>query len=74
MMMKYTGYLHILALIIAIYGTMQQIDAVKTGKPYSTALSISLQDETTKFFFAPIVFKILDKAFSASKLDEKEED
>ena len=42
MMMNYTGYLHILALIIAIYGTMQQIDAVKTGKPYSTALSISL--------------------------------
>ena len=27
----------LLALIIAIYGTMQQIDAVKTGKPYSTA-------------------------------------
>jgi hypothetical protein len=42
MMMKYTGYLHILALITAIYGTSQQIDAVKTGKPYSMALSVSL--------------------------------
>ena len=30
-MMKYTGYLHILALIVAIYGTYSQIDAVKSG-------------------------------------------
>jgi len=34
--MKYTGYLHIIALIVAIYGTMHQIDAVKNDKPYST--------------------------------------
>ena len=41
-MMKYTGYLHIIALIVAIYGTMHQIDAVKNDKPYSVALSLSL--------------------------------
>jgi hypothetical protein len=35
-------YLHVIALIIAIYGTHQQIDAVKTGNPFSTALSMSL--------------------------------
>ena len=34
-MMKYTGYLHILALMIAIYGTYRQIDAVKGGEPFS---------------------------------------
>ena len=27
-MMKYTGYLHILALAVAIYGTYTQIDSV----------------------------------------------
>jgi len=41
-MMKYTGYLHIVALMVAIYGTYQQIDAVKTGKPFSMALSLAL--------------------------------
>ena len=41
-MMKYTGYLHIIALVVAIYGTMHQIDAVKNDKPYSVALSLSL--------------------------------
>jgi len=41
-MMKYTGYLHIIALVIAIYGTMKQIDAVKNNEPYSIALSLSL--------------------------------
>ena len=41
-MMKYTGYLHILALMIAIYGTYRQIDAVKGGEPFSPALSIAL--------------------------------
>jgi hypothetical protein len=40
--MKATGYLHILALIIAIYGTMHQIDSVKNNKPSSIALSLSL--------------------------------
>lgn len=42
LLMKSTGYLHVIALIVAIYGTYQQIDAVKTGKPFSTALSMSL--------------------------------
>ena len=41
-MMKYTGYLHILALAIAIYGTYTQIDSVKSGKAYSPALAIAL--------------------------------
>ena len=41
-MMKYTGYLHIVALIVAIYGTEQQINAVKNKTPYSPALSIAL--------------------------------
>ena len=42
LMMKYTGYLHILALIVAIYGTYSQIDAVKSGKPFSPNLAIAL--------------------------------
>jgi len=41
-MMKYTGYLHIVALVVALYGTYAQIDAVKTGKPFSMALALSL--------------------------------
>ena len=41
-MMRYTGYLHIVALVVAIYGTYAQIDAVKTGKPFSMALALSL--------------------------------
>ncbi len=41
-MMRYTGYLHIVALVVAIYGTYAQIDAVKTGKPFSIALALSL--------------------------------
>uniref|UniRef100_A0A6C0CRA4 Uncharacterized protein n=1 Tax=viral metagenome TaxID=1070528 RepID=A0A6C0CRA4_9ZZZZ len=41
-MMRYTGYLHIIALIVAIYGTFHQIDAVKSGKPFSPALAIAL--------------------------------
>ena len=40
--MQYTGYLHILALIVAIYGTFHQIDAVKSGKPFSPALAVAL--------------------------------
>ena len=40
-MMRYTGYLHIVALAVAIYGTYAQIDAVKTGKPFSIALALS---------------------------------
>ena len=41
-MMEYTGYLHIVALVVALYGTYTQIDAVKTGKPFSMALALSL--------------------------------
>jgi len=41
-MMRYTGYLHILALCVAIYGTFHQIDAVKSGKPFSPALALAL--------------------------------
>jgi len=41
-MMKYTGYLHILALAVAIYGTYTQIDSVKSGQAYSPALAIAL--------------------------------
>ncbi len=40
--MKYTGYLHIIALVVAIYGTFHQIDAVKNDKPFSPILSLSL--------------------------------
>ena len=41
-MMKYTGYLHILALDVAIYGTYHQIDSVKSGKAYSPYLAVAL--------------------------------
>ena len=41
-MMKYTGYLHILALIVAINGTYHQVDAVQNDKPFSPALAIAL--------------------------------
>ena len=41
-MMRNTGYLHIIALVVAIYGTMKQIEAVHKGKPFSVALSLSL--------------------------------
>ena len=41
-MMRYTGYLHIVTLVVALYGTYAQIDAVKTGKPFSMALALSL--------------------------------
>lgn len=41
-LMKYTGYLHILALIVAIYGTYHQIESVKSGEPYSPYLAIAL--------------------------------
>ena len=40
--MRYTGYLHIVALVVAIYGTYAQIQAVKTGKPFSIYLALSL--------------------------------
>ena len=40
-MMKYTGYLHILALAVAIYGTYHQVDAVQNNKPFSPALADS---------------------------------
>jgi hypothetical protein len=41
-MMNYTGYLHIIALVIAIYGTIHQIDAVEKNTPYSPYLSVAL--------------------------------
>ena len=41
-MMKYTGYLHIIALVVAIYGTYHQIDSVKSGKVYSPYLAVAL--------------------------------
>ena len=41
-MMKYTGYLHILALAVAIYGTYHQVDAVQNNKPFSPALAVAL--------------------------------
>ena len=41
-MMRMTGYLHVIALIVAMYGTYRQIDAVQTGKPFSAALAMSL--------------------------------
>jgi hypothetical protein len=41
-MMEYTGYLHIIAVVVAIYGTMHQIDAVKNKSPYSPYLSLAL--------------------------------
>ena len=40
--MNYTGYLHIIALVIAIYGTIHQIDAVEKNTPYSPYLSVAL--------------------------------
>jgi hypothetical protein len=42
MMMRYTGYLHVVALFFAIYGTYAQIDAVRHGKPFSAILAVSL--------------------------------
>ena len=41
-MMRYTGYLHVVALVVAIYGTYAQIKAVRTGQPFSMALALSL--------------------------------
>ena len=41
-MMKYTGYLHILALIVAMAGTYYQVDSVQNGKPFSPYLAIAL--------------------------------
>ncbi len=40
--MKYTGYLHIIALFVAIYGTMKQIQSVRNNEPASIWLSLSL--------------------------------
>lgn len=41
-MMKYTGYLHILSIIIAIFGTSKQVDAIKSGDSHSLWLTMSL--------------------------------
>ena len=41
-LMKYTGYLHIIALVVAIYGTYYQIDSVKRGESYSPYLAAAL--------------------------------
>jgi len=40
--MKYTGYLHIIALIVAIYGTYRQVEDVQSGKSFSPALAVAL--------------------------------
>ena len=41
-LMKYTGYLHIVALVVAIFGTVKQIESVQKGETASIALSLSL--------------------------------
>ena len=41
-MMEYTGYLAYCGFSSSLYGTYAQIDAVKTGKPFSMALALSL--------------------------------
>ena len=41
-MMKYTGYFQIVALFVALYGTMKQIESVRNDKPASIWLSLSL--------------------------------
>ena len=41
-MMRYTGYLHIVALFVALYGTMKQIESVRNDQPASVWLSLSL--------------------------------
>ena len=41
-LMKYTGYLHIIALVVAIYGTYHQIESVKSGEAYSPYLAVAL--------------------------------
>ena len=33
-MMRNTGYLHIIALVVAIYGTVKQIDVVNSGNHF----------------------------------------
>ena len=40
--MNITGYLHIIAILVAIIGTFKQIDSVKKGEVASIALSLSL--------------------------------
>jgi len=42
LVMKITGYLHILALGVSILGTYKQIESIKRNVPYSPWLSISL--------------------------------
>ena len=39
---KYTGYLHIFALMFAMIGTYKQIESVQKGESASIALSLSL--------------------------------
>ncbi len=41
-MMKITGYLHFIAIFVAIIGTYKQIDNVRNGHYTSYALSLSL--------------------------------
>ena len=41
-MRKYTGYLHFIALAVAGWGTSKQIEDIKSGKPTSIWLSLSL--------------------------------
>ena len=67
-MMKYTGYLHILALAVAIYGTYSQINAVKSGKAFSPTLAIALTVMLllripNQIFLAHRVFHVLYSVF-----------
>lgn len=41
-MMKYTGYLHVIALVVTVIGTYLQIDSVQKGEVASIALSLFL--------------------------------
>lgn len=40
--MRYTGYFHILSLIIAMFGTYKQIDAIENNKPHTIWLPLAL--------------------------------
>ena len=42
LMMKITGYLHILAMAASIFGTYKQIESIQNNEPYSPWLALSL--------------------------------
>ena len=41
-MMKLTGSLHVIALMVTMFGTYKQIESINAGEPASLALSLSL--------------------------------